>query len=179
MPSLYRADMSETPYQRRSARVLVVDDADRLLLFHYLRDHRRPELGGDWFTPGGRFEAGEWPAAAAARELHEETGLVVTPEDLGPQVATTSGYADFGWTSGLLRAHFFFHRTAVKEVDTSGQEEHERRQISGHRWWTLDELSSTTETVYPFGLVPLLTDLLAGRIPEKPVRLPLHHPGFS
>jgi 8-oxo-dGTP pyrophosphatase MutT (NUDIX family) len=175
MPSLYRVGMSEVPYRRRSARVLVVDDADRLLLFRFLKDHRRPELGWDWITPGGGVNVDEPLAAAAARELHEETGLVVTPEDLGPQVATTSGYAAFRWASGLFRDDFFFHRTAVKEVDTSGQEEHERRQISGHRWWTLDELTSTTETVYPFGLVPLLTELVAGRVPEEPVRLPWHH----
>jgi hypothetical protein len=29
--------------------------------------------------------------------------------------------------------------------------------------------------VYPFGLVPLLGDLLAGRRPPEPVVLPWHH----
>lgn len=38
--------------------------------------HRSPEQGGYWHVVAGGVERGETAAAAAARELHEETGLV-------------------------------------------------------------------------------------------------------
>jgi 8-oxo-dGTP pyrophosphatase MutT (NUDIX family) len=42
-----------------------------------LRNH-----GGQWALPGGRIESGETAAAAAFRELQEEVGLEVGPENL-------------------------------------------------------------------------------------------------
>lgn len=167
--------MLEETYRRRSARVLLLDGADRLLLFQLLHDPRRLELGHYWLTPGGGVDEGETLPEAASRELREETGLVVAPEDLGRTVAVTQGYADFGWAAGVFRDDFFVHRTEAHEVDTSGQETFESEQIVGHRWWTVDELAVTTEKVYPFGLAPLLRELLAARIPPEPVSLPWHH----
>lgn len=42
-----------------------------------LRNHK-----GQWALPGGRIEPGESPAGAAFRELREEVGLEIGPEDL-------------------------------------------------------------------------------------------------
>lgn len=65
---------------RRAARVLLIDDAGRALLFHG-GDPVRPEQRW-WFTPGGGLGADETPAQGAARELFEETGVRVDPDDL-------------------------------------------------------------------------------------------------
>lgn len=160
---------------RPSARVLLCDGDDRLLLFRsYLRADE-PLLGQCWYTPGGGVHDGETIAEAAARELRAEAGLDVAPADLGRPVAWASGYADLGWLAGIFRDDFFYHRVDAHDVDTSGQESHERAHMTGHHWWTLDELAAPAEPVYPFGLVPLLTDLLAGRSPAEPVQLPWHH----
>jgi ADP-ribose pyrophosphatase YjhB (NUDIX family) len=44
---------------------------------------RHEPLAGQWSLPGGRLELGESLQAGTAREIHEETGLVV---DVGPVV---------------------------------------------------------------------------------------------
>jgi 8-oxo-dGTP pyrophosphatase MutT (NUDIX family) len=178
VPSLARRTVgtlgrvSVTPrYIRRSARILLVDRAGRILLFNFADQVE----GNIWITPGGGVDDGEALAAAAARELREETGLVVAAEVLGSPVAYTGGHADLGWAKGTFRDDYFFHRVDAHTVDASGMESHESGTIIGHRWWTVDEITKTDEVVFPFGLAGLLTDLLAGRVPERSVELPWHH----
>ncbi|MFI5783322.1 NUDIX hydrolase [Nocardia sp. NPDC051570] len=57
------------PHQNTFARVIVTNPVGHVLL---VRDHF-----GYWNLPGGKVEPGEKPAAAAARELQEETGLTI------------------------------------------------------------------------------------------------------
>jgi 8-oxo-dGTP pyrophosphatase MutT (NUDIX family) len=160
----------EERYARRSARVLLLDRSDRVLLLKFA-DRRGPI----WITPGGGVDDGEPLRAAAVRELREEIGLDADQALLGQVVAYTSGYADLGWKRGVFRDDFFYCRVDGHRVDTTGQEPFERDQLVDHRWWTVDELAATTETVYPLGLVPLLAQLLAGDVPPEPVALPWHH----
>ncbi|MEV8451307.1 NUDIX domain-containing protein [Streptomyces sp. NPDC052095] len=161
--------------RRESARVLLTDGRDRLLLLRFRVDPDDPGSGHGWCTPGGGIEDGESPAEAASRELREETGLSVGPEALGATVAETSGYADLGWAEGVFRDVFFHARVPGGRIDESGLADGERRYHAGHRWWTLAELAATEETVHPFGLAGLVAGLVAGRVPEAPVRLPWHH----
>jgi 8-oxo-dGTP pyrophosphatase MutT (NUDIX family) len=67
------------------------------------------------------------------------------------------------------------HEEVGLQVDTSGQEPSEREQLVDYRWWTVEELNATVETVYPYGLASLLAELIAGRLSPEPVRLPWHY----
>lgn len=56
-----------------NAASVAIFDADRVLLVA----RNRPPFRDHWTLPGGRLEPGETAAAAAAREILEELGLVV------------------------------------------------------------------------------------------------------
>ncbi len=84
------------------------DDQGRLLMVR----RGRPPGEGLWSVPGGRVEPGESDAEAVARELLEETGLIVSVGDLagvverpGPD-GVTFVIHDYAATAvgGVLRA---------------------------------------------------------------------------
>lgn len=168
--------MSETiSYRRRSARVILLDRDQRVLLLKFFVDPADAGRGHGWVTPGGGVDADETLQEAAARELREEIGLVVSPDLLGRPVAYSSGYADVGWACGTFRDDFFVHRVDAYSVDTTGMEALERRRHAGHRWWTLDELISSTDAIYPLGLAPLLDQIQGMGAPQQAVQLPWRH----
>ena len=54
----------------------------------------------------------------------------------------------------------------------------EQRALLGHRWWTVDELRTTDERLYPQELATLVQAVLAGSI-STPVRLSATWPRAS
>ncbi|WP_433721517.1 NUDIX hydrolase [Actinoplanes sp. CA-051413] len=143
---------------RRAARVLLIDAAERVLLLH----------GGDparadqhwWFTPGGGLNEGETPVLGAARELLEETGLRVDPAELGEPVHHET--TEFSYDNRQYRQDqdFFLLRIDSWQVDTTGFDLEEQRTITAHRWWSVAELDTSTEQIFPIGLADLLRKVL-------------------
>lgn len=81
-----------------------------------------------------------------------------------------------------VRQRYFVVRAPRFEIDTSGFEEFEKATVTGHRWWTVDELAATTDLMRPAGLAQLLAQLLAAGPPGEPIIVDgavLDHPAAS
>ncbi|MDQ2845308.1 MAG: NUDIX domain-containing protein [Actinomycetota bacterium] len=142
---------------RRTARVLMVDDRDRLLLFA----DSDPGLPGSswWITTGGGVEPGESDRAAAIREVAEETGAVVMDADLIGPIAVrhaVHGYTDVIVEQGEV---YFGVRVPAFEVSTAGHTAEERLTMTTHRWWTRAELAGTAHIVWPVGILNIWEQL--------------------
>jgi 8-oxo-dGTP pyrophosphatase MutT (NUDIX family) len=156
--------------ERLTARVVLLDGDGRILLL-------QGRLPGDpdgplfWYTVGGGAEDGESVMEAAAREIVEETGLADAV--LGPTLWYDEAVlSDVSGERRLFKQHYILARTAGGALSRAGWQAYEHDFTFDARWWTLQELQLTDETVYPPGLAELLPDVLAGRYPFEPLRFP-------
>jgi ADP-ribose pyrophosphatase YjhB (NUDIX family) len=154
-----------TPDVRPTVRVLLIahdGEATKVLLLK--------AIDGYWFPPGGGLEPGETYEQAAHRELAEETG--VTTLELGPHIWNRRDV--FEWRGGLLDVRERWYLTLVRDVfdlDVAGWTPEEREDIVDHRWWSLDELATTSEPLVPRALATLVRDLLRDGAPAQPVEV--------
>lgn len=152
--------------ERLTVRVVLLDPDDRVLLMKG-RLPSRPDGPGAWFTVGGGAEPGETVLEAAIREVREETGF---PEvELGPVIWLREGVMVLEADEQVLfKEHYLLARCPGGEPSREGWDAGERRLIDDIRWWSLDELATTSERVFPYGLADLLTEILAGPAPAGP-----------
>ena len=142
---------------RRGARIVLREKDGRFLLFHFSYD-AGPLAGTDyWGLPGGGVEEGETVPQAAVRELREETGVII--EDPGVVVGT-NGY-DFRLCTGeRVReedAYFVVDAPPELRLSREGFTPEESLFMRECRWWSLEELRTTSENIVPADL-PLVLE---------------------
>lgn len=105
-------------------RVLLLDGDEVLLVYSRFGN-------GKWNVPGGGLHRGEDPAAGAAREVHEETGIILQPQQL-----TLLGRQVFHGAGIMYRYHAFAMRIS-RDTPLTRQ----RREIADIRWFKSNDLT--------------------------------------
>jgi 8-oxo-dGTP pyrophosphatase MutT (NUDIX family) len=138
---------------RRAARLIVIDPDGRVLLFQYKNNRRRW-----WATPGGGLEGEETYEEAAAREAEEELSLTCTA--LAPLWCRTVEFTMRGQHIRQVE-HYFLMRLSQPDpaLGHTVREAHRREGIVAARWWSLGEIETTSEQVFPEDLCERLRGL--------------------
>jgi ADP-ribose pyrophosphatase YjhB (NUDIX family)/GNAT superfamily N-acetyltransferase len=142
---------------RAAARVAVVGPGpDRAVL---LLRYDNPDTGPYWALPGGGLEPGESPLQGATREVREETGW----DDITPGPLLCVWEHDFPYHGVPVRQyeHVYLARAPRRDLTGDLAGAHAADAILAWRWWTLEELAATEETVWPPRLARLVADATA------------------
>ncbi len=166
-------DVPELPgealVERSVVRLVVLDAAGQLLLFH-TRDPVHPELGRWWELPGGGIEDGETYREAAVRELGEEAGIAVSAEQMGPPTWRRRATFRSRGTRRVQDEVIVAVRlpTVRPAVDASTRLDYEKEDYVDYAWWPVAEVLASRERFYPGRLPRLLPAFLAGQPIDEP-----------
>jgi 8-oxo-dGTP pyrophosphatase MutT (NUDIX family) len=161
--------MTEPHVERQVVRVVLIDPAGLVLLLS-TRDASNPAFGSSWELPGGGIENGENYADAAVREVWEETGIRINPDQVGePRWRRHVSYPYRGKRRyqheviAVVRLS-----SAFPEIETCGRIGVEHQDHLEHRWWSVQEIECAGQRFYPRSLPENLGSLLAGNVIEEP-----------
>ncbi len=149
---------------RLTVKLLLLDEQDRLLLIH----SRDPRTGQEcWYPVGGGIEPGETVQQAAGREAGEETGLVELP--VGAPVWIRDHTYRYGGREVEVHEEWLLHRVKNFHPAPAALTDYESKTIQGFHWWSIGDLATTTDTIFPPRLGHLVSTLLERGVPSIPI----------
>ena len=114
-----------------------IEHHNTILMFK--RSETKKAFPGWWALPGGHIEEGENPLAAAIRETQEETGIVLTPNDIHLKFIATHHHIDRNELYIVFGFHAVIERKP-KEITST---------VEGAGEWIEKSLLSTFKNVLP------------------------------
>ncbi|WP_293937727.1 NUDIX hydrolase [Iodobacter sp.] len=141
--------------RRSSARLLVLSPENHILLFHFVFTTGALAGKSHWATPGGGVEDNESFAEAATREFAEEIGQ--QNYSMSEEIARLEFMMQLPDGESVISDERYFlvrmDKVAPSQAAWSALEMEVMKQ---HRWWTLEELATTNEIVFPENLLDIL-----------------------
>lgn len=154
-----------TPEQRTAVRGVIVSGDGAILLMQAEEPASKRRV---WFTPGGGVEGDEDHLTCLRRELREETGL--TQFDVGPLIWTRRHV--FPWGERIIDQEEFYYLVSADRFDPvkiDNPSQVESSSFRGFRWWTVEEISASSELFAPRLLAEHLRRLLNDGPPGVPI----------
>jgi 8-oxo-dGTP pyrophosphatase MutT (NUDIX family) len=107
-------------------------------------------------TPGGGIDPGETETEAAVREVAEETGFALGPDDLLGPVARR--HVVHGYSDQVIEQDesFYLAQVGTFDVDVSAHTPEEQITFKGYRWFSTEDLRTTDDWVWPRELEEIL-----------------------
>ena len=135
------------PWRRQTARVLPVNSEGRVLLLHGWDPHH-PEAPF-WFSVGGGAENGESLLEAGARELREETGIVIDPAALGEPVGHNTVEFHFASYHIIQDQTYYAILVDAAEVTFDGLDQLERASTDKYAWLSAEDFGPDERAADP------------------------------
>jgi len=151
---------------REAVRAVFVDGEGAVFLMRVVEPQSKQ---GWWITPGGGIEDGETSAATLRRETAEELGIDLA--QIGAPRAIWHRNVAFKWGGQEFTQHETFYLVDCERFDPPVCQDGNAKDsftASEPRWWTMDELRSSSENIAPDGLAGLLEGLDRADLSQPP-----------
>lgn len=162
------------PINRDAVRVLLLHDHKLLLMC--IENYDISTIEGSrnqrfWCTIGGKIEPGESLPTAALREIYEETGLSSAEITLGPVVWYSEVNLVLKGVLTCLKESFIVATTNNNKVALCQPTADEQQTVKTLTWFSLAQITSCPDVIFPRELGKHLPAILAGDYPLEPVLL--------